>query len=146
MINKLYQRKQFKHPIYIEPRILYEDEIFLPIPKLFYKGIISGYIISNYGRIYDTVNNRFINHFVNKYGFDKVLLNFIRYGKLVSIELPVDWIVKLTFDYQGFNQFDGYTIKYLDRDPQNLYINNLIYIYPGVGKGNSYTQRKHERY
>ena len=112
-------------PIYFEPEHIFVDEEFLPITEQAIPDIFDCYLISNYGRIYNHMQERFIEkNYMSSGRVVARMRRFDNYGR-VNVEVA---LMRTFFYEQGCEIFD---IKHLDGNKRNLAYWNLRWIRPG---------------
>lgn len=84
-------------PIYFDPIHIAPDEIFLPIENNVIENIAPYYIVSNYGRVYNYYNNKFIHISYKKSGYMSVSLQTL--DPNIRKEILLHRLVLLVFNY-----------------------------------------------
>lgn len=114
-----------KHPVTFTPMKQYSDEEFVPISYTIYKGILPGYVVSNYGTVFNIYTREYIKWFLYNNEYPRVELLFYRYNTVTPVSLAVDRLVLQCIDYDNQYESNEYRIAHLDRDPLNCHIDNL---------------------
>lgn len=117
-----------RHPVKFTPIKKYDDEEFTPIPYTIYKGILPGYIISNYGTVFNIYTGEYVEWFLYSEKYPRVNLLFYRYDVVTPITLAVDRLVLQCFDYDNLYDNDEFRVMHHDRNPLNCHYDNL-YVY-----------------
>lgn len=107
------------------------DEIWKPITSDNVNYIIEGYQISNYGRIYNSNKNLFLNRFIDKDGYYRINLAIKlpeNSYKISYIQKGISRLVKQAFD--PIPNPDQYEVHHIDLNRINNYIGNLAWVTP----------------
>lgn len=110
-------------PIYFYPKLLSCDEIFLPITEKSVPKIAPYYIVSNYGRVYNYYNNRFLIPFPVKNHLYVNIQIFQDNNISKERKIPVHRLMMMEFNYiDGCENLD---VDHVDGVSYNNYLSNL---------------------
>ena len=124
MYTKGSKKHPYLKPIFIYPQLISPDEIFVPISQSIVPYCLPYYIISNYGRIYNIYENKFMSTHTDAYGYQVItffLHNEPEGRKTKSIKLHR--LVMLHFHY--FEGCENYQVNHKDTIKSHNYDTNL---------------------
>lgn len=101
--------------------ISFNNEIFVQV--IWNNILVTRYLVSNYGRFYDTLNKRFLSQSTDKDGYFRCTLNIPGIGKKT---IRVNRIELMSFN--PINNFENYVCDHKDGNKQNNFIENLEWV------------------
>lgn len=112
-----------KLPIYFIPNLIAIDEIFIKLTDQSVPFIAPYYIISNYGRIYNIYEKRFLTPSKDSKGYYRVSITIKNNGKSIYKNKKIHRLIMMEFNYIQNCEF--LEVNHKDGDKSNNCIYNL---------------------